>query len=102
MSEARNQHFISQVEQRLNAINPNALPRNQRIYKLRVVDREDRRLMLANENGSPIKANLSLSDLFSFDIDLDGRLRENFESLFNDYEASIPIHTEGVLRKLAV
>ena len=102
MSEARNQHFISQVEQRLNAINPNALPRNQRIYKLRVVDREDRRLMLANENGSPIKANLSLSNLFSFDVDLDGRLRENFESLFNDYEASIPIHTEGILRKLAV
>ena len=34
------QHFVSQVEQRLNAINPSAEDRNQRIYRFRLIDRE--------------------------------------------------------------
>ena len=31
-SETRKQHFLSQVEQRFNSINPNAGTDNQRIY----------------------------------------------------------------------
>jgi hypothetical protein len=31
-NNTRNQHFVTQGEQRLNALNPEADPRNQRIY----------------------------------------------------------------------
>ncbi|HEY5212183.1 MAG TPA: hypothetical protein VIJ38_04095 [Acidobacteriaceae bacterium] len=31
-NETANQHYVSQVEQRLNALNPDATAANQRIY----------------------------------------------------------------------
>ena len=39
-NDTRNQHFVTQGEQRLNALNPRADPKNQRIYSFQVVDRE--------------------------------------------------------------
>jgi hypothetical protein len=59
----RNQHFISQAEQRLNAMNPNTLPENQRIYEFNVVDRDVPVLKLQSPNGRKIENSLSWEDL---------------------------------------
>ena len=99
-NDTRNQHFVTQGEQRLNALNPRADPENQRIYSFEVVDRENYTLALESPNGRPIGSNLSLFDLFSFDIPGDSRLRLNFEALFHKYEGYIEAHTRSLLAKL--
>ena len=95
-----NQHFVTQGEQRLNALNPQADPRNQRIYSFEVIDRESYKLALESSIGRPIGSNLSLFDLFSFDVPGDNRLRLNFKSLFHKYEGYIEAHTQSLLAKL--
>jgi hypothetical protein len=99
-NNTRNQQFLPQVEQRLNAINPGADARRQRIYAFRVSDRGSYSLRLENHNGRPIVSTLSLFDLFSFDVSGDNSLRMNFEALFKKYEANIESHTNGLLAKL--
>src|SRR5208337_4757894 len=99
-NDTRNQHFVTQGEQRLNALNPQADPKNQRIYSFEVVDRENYTLTLENPIGRPIGKSLSLFDLFSFDVPGESRLRLNFESLFRKYEGYIKDHTQGLLAKL--
>jgi hypothetical protein len=99
-NDTRNQHFVTQGEQRLNALNPQADPRNQRIYSFEVIDRENYKLALESPIGRPIGSNLSLFDLFSFDVPGDSRLRLNFESLFHKYEGYIKDHTQRLLAKL--
>ena len=67
-NDTRNQHFLTQGEQKLNALNPQADPSNLRIYSFTVFDRENYILALESPNGRPIGSNLSLFDLFSFDV----------------------------------
>ncbi len=99
-NDTRNQHFVTQGEQRLNALNPQANDSNMRIYSFTVVDRENYTLALENLDGRPIGSNLSLFDLFSFDVPGNSRLRLNFESLFHKYEGYIEVHTKSLLAKL--
>ena len=99
-NETRNQHFLTRVEQKLNALKPNADARNLRIYSFEVVDREKYGLKLENSKGRTIGGNLSLFDLFSFDVPGAGPLRLNFEAEFQKYEASIEVHTKNLLAKL--
>jgi hypothetical protein len=99
-NDTRNQHFLTRVEQKLNAMNPQADARKLRIYSFEVVNRENYTLALENQNGRPIGSNLSLFDLFSFDVPGGSRLRLNFESLFHKYEAHIEAHTKSLLAKL--
>lgn len=94
-----NQHFVSRVEQKLNALNPNAAVRKLKIYSFRVVDRANYTLQLESPSGQSIGNNMALSDLFSFDVDGSG-LRLNFESLFKQYEDTIETHTRSLLAKL--
>jgi hypothetical protein len=96
----RNQHFVSKVEQKLNAMNPQATPGRLRIYSFKVVDRENYTLALESQSGRPIGSNLSLDDLFSFDVPGRSSLRRNFESLFHTYEVNIEAHTKSLLAKL--
>lgn len=99
-NDTRNQHFLPKVEQKLNVLNPRADARNFRIYSFEVVDRENYKLLLERPNGKSIDSNLSLFDLFSFDV-LDGSpLRLNFEALFHKYESDIEAHTKSLLAKL--
>ncbi|TWB10585.1 hypothetical protein FBZ99_11173 [Rhizobium sp. ERR 1071] len=100
-NETRNQHFVSQVEQRLNASNPNSTGGNFRIYSFRIADREASRIELENPRGRAIVSTLSMLDLFSFDVPGGGPLRMNLEALFHKYEAKVEIHTKGLLEKLA-
>jgi len=98
----RNQHFVSQAEQRLNATNPQARDENKRIYSFGLLDRESYRLSLDNKNGCKIKGALSLTDVFSFDIVDRDSGRYNFEKLFHRYESDIKANTESLISKLAV
>jgi hypothetical protein len=100
VNDTRNQHFLTRVEQKLNALNPQADARNLRIYSFEVIDRENYTLSLESPNGRPIGSNLSLFDLFSFDVPGNTRLRRNFESLFHKYENYIEAHTKSLLAKL--
>ena len=85
------QHFLSQAEQRLNAINPRAKPENQRIYQYRVLDRD--KLSVGPPRSVKIVGNLMIENLFSFDRAVNSRLRANFENLFHKYEKDVFRHT---------
>lgn len=98
--ETKNQHFVSQTEQRLNALNPNAGVKNMRIYSFTVTDREQLSYELETPKGSLISRTLSYDDLFSFDVPGGAKVRENFESLFGRYEATVGHTTDALLRKL--
>jgi hypothetical protein len=95
-----NQHFVSQVEQRLNALNPNAEPENQRIYSYTVVDPESFAVSLDSPRGSKISNNLAFRDLFSFEVAPNQALRSNLEEMFQQYESIIKIQNLGLLQKL--
>ncbi|AEX03646.1 hypothetical protein [Klebsiella michiganensis] len=84
----RNQHFISQVEQRSNCIDESRPKDKQRIYKFEIADRENSVVRLTNIEGVKIKANLSFDDLFSFDVK-SSRVRKNLEDFFQKFETDL-------------
>lgn len=96
-----NQHFVSQVEQRLNAINPSDNKKKQKIYSFSLIDRESYSIHLDSEEGSKIAKTLSLNDIFSFDVLDRAPTRYNFEKLFYQYEANIKSNTESLILKLS-
>ena len=102
ISDTRKQHFLPQVEQRLNASNPHASQKNQKIFSFEVIDREKCELRVENELGRLISENLAIQDLFSFDVSSDKKSRMNFEKLFMRYEKNVKSNTESLLRKLEV
>lgn len=99
LDPTRNQHFLPQVEQRLNAIDPTVCKEKQSIYEFEVLSREP--IQLGPAQSTRIEKNLSMLDLFSFDVDRKQPLRHNFEMLFNRYETDVRTHTESLLAKLA-
>lgn len=99
-NETRNQHYISQVEQKLNCIDP-TLPRDRRrIYKFKIDDREELTFDQVNPLGVKIEKNLSFNDLYTFDV-LSDNSRNNFESLFGKYEQQIEDCTNKILVNLS-
>ena len=94
----RNQHFLSQAEQRLNSIDSSLMAGRPRIYEFKVLDRGE--IRLSPPKSQRIENNLSMLDLFSFDVDKKQPLRQNFEALFRRYEDDMHEHTEGLLNKL--
>lgn len=101
-NSTKNQHFISQVEQRLNSSNPEAEKTNQKIYSFSIKNRETFDFRLKSKHGTTIKNNLSLGDLFSFNLVQDSDLRSNFEDLFGQYESTIQLNTVSLLDKLKI
>ena len=98
-NDTANQHYVSQVEQRLNALNPNATPENQRIYSFSLENRENHIVALKSSNGTLISRTLVLRDLFSFDV-IGDNTRFNFETSFQQYEMRMKTNTISFLRKL--
>ena len=96
----KNQHFVPQVEQRLNAINPRAKNENQKIYSFSIIDRDAGVVSIDSEKGIRISKNLSLNDLFSFDVLGKEASKYNFEKLFHSYEVTIKSNTESLLSKI--
>lgn len=99
-NDTKLQHFVPQVEQRFNALNPEAFTKNQRIYTFEIVNRENLKLKLLNPSGQNISNTLAYYDLFSFDVEKDKQFRMSFESAFNRYERNIKTFTESLLFKL--
>lgn len=91
----KNQHFISQVEQRLNS----TLANQNKIYSFSLIDRESCHIELDSEKGAGIPNNLSFSDLYTFKFFDDGN-RKNFESFFGEYEQNIQTSTQSFLDKI--
>ncbi|MFG0682848.1 hypothetical protein ACF8GB_20360 [Pseudomonas sp. xss_4] len=84
----RNQHFISQSEQRSNCIDESRPKHKKRVYKFEVVDRENGVVRLTNTEGVKIQNNLSFDDLFSFDVK-SSSLRKNLEDFFQAFEVDL-------------
>ncbi|HCH3381906.1 TPA: DUF4238 domain-containing protein [Vibrio parahaemolyticus] len=94
----KNQHFLSQAEQRLNAINPAAKAKNQRIYSFDVLRGAD--CKLAEAKSVRIESNLSDIDLYSFSL-LDDKERLNFESAFGKYESEVKVWVDNLISKVS-
>ncbi|HBZ8437511.1 TPA: hypothetical protein M8J30_004990 [Klebsiella aerogenes] len=89
----KNQHFISQTEQRSNCIDESRPKDKQRIYKFEIADRQNSVVRLTNTEGVKIKTNLSFNDLFSFDVK-SSRLRKNLEDFFQKFEMDLVTATD--------
>ena len=87
-NETENQHYIAQVEQKLNSINPNAKKDKRRIYKFKVKNKNNSVVKITRENGVKIEDNLSYDDLYTFNF-LEGKVRESFENFFQKYENNL-------------
>lgn len=96
-NDTRWQHYLPQVEQRLNATNPRD-PR--KIYAFEIVNREACGVQIVEPKGLLISKTLALHDLFTFDLPLETRARMNFENVFHRYENDVSKHTVNLLRKL--
>lgn len=93
----KNQHYISQAEQKLNAIDPSA-PRDKReIYEFEIVRRDPP--VLSPPTRRRIEHSLSALDLFSFDV-IDRQYRDNLEGQFQTYEQQVADHSVALLQKL--
>ena len=99
LSTTRNQHFLSQVEQRFNSCNKNADSINQRIFSFIIEDKENYIVRLENKKGIKIRNNLVFSDLYSFEV-IGKRTRRNLEEMFCKYEKRIEETTNALIKKL--
>lgn len=95
-NRTRNQHFISQAEQSLNAIDS----RNpSRIFSFTLENRDRFAVALERIDGISIrKKSLRFNDLFSFAIV--GGQRQNLEDCFGRYERNVAAHTTTLLREV--
>jgi hypothetical protein len=92
-NQTKNQHFISQAEQRLNAQDA----KRKRIYAFDI--ERAQQPALRNPQLWQIEKTLPCFDLFSFDVG--HRDRSNFESQFGRYEAKAVEYTQSLLAKLS-
>ncbi|MFJ2285279.1 hypothetical protein ACIOUF_02735 [Pseudomonas iridis] len=90
----RNQHFVSQAEQRLNSCSPDRNSKNAEIYCFDIIGKNPPTISLGEKIA--IKRNLSFQDLFTLARVGDAE-RLNFERLFHKYERNYPAHVKSVL-----
>lgn len=95
-NETRNQHYVSQLEQKLNSIDPSIDKKKRRIYKFESLNREFQEYKLCIESGVRIEKNLTFNDLYSLEIFDDGT-RDNFEKYFCQLEEKIEELTKKIL-----
>lgn len=98
-SVARNHHFISQAEQRLNAIDKTVKKKNQRIFKFEVLCRETPSLRAGPPSGVRIEDNLARLDLYALSV-LDGGQQYNLEDAFGQYENDSSSVVRSIFEKL--
>ncbi len=100
LNSTRNQHFLSRAEQILNAANPSASDKEQRIFSFSIRDRENYEVTIDSLKGRAITNTLVLQDLFSFDVVGKKTDRLNFEDLFLQYEKVVKVSSISLLDKL--
>lgn len=96
LNNTKNQHYISQVEQKMNSSNPSDLKRNRRIFSFSVIDRQAYKIALSSVSGKKIEKNLSMNDLFTYAINENG-LRHNLEEAFGKYESGLETQINAFL-----
>lgn len=95
--EAKDQHYISVSEQKLNSINPNETDRKKiKIYSFKLIDRETHKIELCNPSLVKAIKNLYYTDLYTFEI-LDKNQRLCFENLFERLERKVASQTNKIL-----
>ncbi len=85
----------------MNAIDPLVDKDKQRIYEFEILSNTAGAMRLGTAQSRKISKNMSMLDLFSFDVDKNLALRQNFEALFQRYEAEVDRNTSSLLTKLA-
>ncbi|CAN7520254.1 hypothetical protein ACFFQ5_09920 [Pseudomonas brassicacearum] len=98
-NDTRNQHFVSQAEQRLNSCSVDPYSKKAEIHRFDVVDKK--RQQIRSNGKSLIRKNLAFQDLFTFARVGDSE-RINFERLFNKYEGGYPAQVAGLLDWITV
>lgn len=98
-NQTRNQHYVSQVEQKLNSINPSLNREKRRIFEFEILDRQQNSFKLTDKSGVRIEKNLSIRDLYTFDI-LNDSIRTNFENFFKKFEDRVESLTSNLQKKL--
>ncbi|QIC16467.1 hypothetical protein G3341_12580 [Providencia vermicola] len=81
-SETKNQHFVSQVEQRENSCNKNASNKNQEIFKYTRVDESQ------FDDGKRVKISTNQSDFDLFTLAKKDSQRKNLENLMGNLESN--------------
>jgi hypothetical protein len=85
MKPAKRQHFVSQVEQRFNAIDRSLPKKQQKIHAFEIMDKERNSLRLVDSRGVRIRNNLQLPHLFTFrDSE---KIARDMEALFGQFES---------------
>lgn len=97
-NRTKNQHYISQVEQKLNSINPESSRNKRKIFEYELLDRELDTYQKTYPNGVKIEQNLSFNDLYTFEV-LTNQTRNNFEIFFQKYENEIESLTINLIEK---
>lgn len=98
-SLARNHHFISQAEQRLNAIDKKVKNKNQRIYSFDILHKEDPKLKASSPKSVRIEENFCRTDLFTLNV-LESGGQHNLEDAFFKYENASSLLVQSLLQKL--
>ena len=97
-NNTRNQHYISQCEQKFNSINPENGRSQRKIYSFSIKNSESFDLILDDPFGTKIENNLSSKDLYTFK-ELDSENRYNFELFFRKYEDRLHNLTVSLIKK---
>ena len=97
-NNTRNQHYISQCEQKFNSINPENGRSQRKIYSFSIKNSESFDLILDDPFGTKIENNLSSKDLYTFK-ELDSENRYNFELFFKKYEDRLHNLTDSLIKK---
>ena len=97
-NNTRNQHYISQCEQKFNSINPENGKSQRKIYSFSIKNSESFDLILDEPFGTKIENNLSSKDLYTFK-ELDSENRYNFELFFKKYEDRLHNLTASLIKK---
>mgnify|MGYP000996415291 CR=1 FL=1 len=97
LDKAKNQHYISVSEQKLNSIDGSIQERDKiKVYSFDLVDREEHKISLSALCEKKAVKNLSYFDLYTFEL-LDGGQRHCFERLFRRLEDVVGICTNKIL-----
>lgn len=97
-NNTRNQHYISQCEQKFNSINPENGRSQRKIYSFSIKNSESFDLILDDPFVTKIENNLSSKDLYTFEK-LDSENRYNFELFFKKYEDRLHNLTVSLIKK---
>lgn len=97
-NNTRNQHYISQCEQKFNSINPENGRSQRKIYSFSIKNSESFDLILDDPFGTKIENNLFSKDLYTFEK-LDSENRYNFELFFKKYEDRLHNLTASLIKK---